>query len=68
MDPAADPTDKELFEPYIDRVAYQEREFELVFKDSELNAVPSSSCLQVFHESYSAGFHVTSLKLKLQNS
>ena len=47
MDPAADPTDKELFEPYIDRVAYQKKEFELVFKDCELNAVPSSSCLQV---------------------
>ena len=68
MDQAADPTDKELFVPCIDWVAYQEREFELVFKDCELNAVPSSSCLQVFHESYSAGFHVTSLKLKLQNS
>ena len=41
MDPAADPTDKEFFEPYIDRVANQEREFDLVFKDCELGAVPS---------------------------
>ena len=41
VDLAADPTDKEFFEPYIDRVASQEREFDLVFKDRELGAVPS---------------------------
>ena len=41
MDPAADPTDKECFEPSIDRVANQGREFDPVFKDCELGAVPS---------------------------
>ena len=64
MDRAADPTDKELFVPCIDRVAYQEREFELVFKDCELNAVPSSSCLQVFHESYFSRFSRDVTKIK----
>ena len=52
MDLATVPTDKELFEPYIDQVANQEREFDLVFKDCELGAVPSRFFLQVFREAY----------------